>query len=319
MIPAATVFPCSRSVLHHFYLNRSLIRHHCNRKVDIRYQDDPPITVCDVTATRTWVISDDCNQNVTFEQTVKILPIQKPISPKDGEENVGLEEALVWPTYPNSFLQKLYLWKDGESRQNVANSSWAYFWPYYRPYGQKHYPPNSKMLWQVEYHLNEGYLVKNQSIIPSPIWSFQTTKIADFSVMNVNSPETFFTGRNMQVSWTVENIGSRGNVQPRWYDWAFLSRDVVMTSRTLLSKVVGIQRFILPGDTYTATATISIPNDLYGTVYVHVIIDCYNYLSEVNRTNNHGVNLQPLVIKLTAPPDLQVDQIVAPERTFSGN
>ena len=174
------------------------------------------------------------------------------------------------------------------------------------------------MLWQIELLLRDGYLVNNQSTIPSPVWSYETVEITDFSLMTVNFPDTFCTRRIMQISWIVKNKGSRGNYQPNWYDWVFLSRDVDMTGARLLSKIVRMNRFIFPGDAYTGNAMISIPNDLFGTAYVHVITDYYNSLKEINRTNNHGVNLQPLLIKLTPPPDLQVDQVVTPGRTFSG-
>ena len=123
--------------------------------------------------------------------------------------------------------------------------------------------------------------------------------------MTVNSPEIIFTGRTMQISWTVENKGSRRNFQRNWYDCAFLSRDVDITDKLVsrvdisLSKIIRINRYIFPGESYTANAMISIPNDLNGTLYAHVIIDYYKYFNEINKTNNHGVNLQPLLIKLT--------------------
>ena len=318
MLPAATVVPCStkvqRSVDFNSLIQQGLISHSCGRKIKVIYKDDPPITACDITTTRTWTVSDNCNQIDTFQQLVKVLPIQRPLSPKDGEVNVGLTETLRWLKYPNSFEHHVYLWKNGESRIKVAETPHNF----YRPNGQKYYPPNSQMLWQIEFQLRNGYLVNNESIIPSPVWLFETMLITDFSVITVSSPEIFFTGRTMQISWTVENKGSRRNYQLNWYDWVFLSRDIDVNSGRILSKAVRMHRFIFPGDTYTGTAMISIPNDLFGTVYVHIITDYYNYFNEINRTNNHGVNLQPLLIKLTPPPDLQVDHVVAPERTFSG-
>ena len=318
MIATSTVVPCSSKVQSSVDVNsliqQGLISHSCDRKIEVIYKDDPPITSCDITTTRTWTVSDNCNQVKTFRQSVKVLPVQKPLSPHDGEVNVGLKEALRWPKYPNSFKYHVYLWKNSESRKKVAEVSYNS----YRPNGQKYYPPNSKMLWQIEFQLRDGSLVNNQSIIPSPIWSYETIQITDFSVLTVNSPETFFTGRIMQVSWTVENKGSRENYQLNWCDWVFLSRDVDMTGVILLSKTVRMKRFIFPGDAYTGNALILIPNDLIGPAYVHVITDYYNNLKEINRTNNHGVSLQPLLIKLTPPPDLQVDQVVVPERTFSG-
>ena len=318
MIPAATVVPCSSKVQSSIDANsliqQGLISHPCDRKMKVIYKDDPPITACGITTTRTWTVSDNCNQVDIFQQLVKVLPIQKPLSPKDGEVNVGLTEALIWPKYPNSFKYHVYLWKNTERRKKVAEVSYNF----YRPNGQQYYPPNSQILWQIEFQLRDGVLVNNQSIIPSPVWSYETMQITDFSIMTVNSPDTFFTGRTMQVSWTVKNKGSRGNYQPNWYDWVFLSRDIDMTGVRLLSKTVRMNRFIFPGDIYFGNTMISIPNDLFGIAYVHVITDYYNSLKEINRTNNHGVNLQPLLIKLTPPPDLQVDQVVVPQRTFSG-
>ena len=318
MIPAATVVPCSTKVQSSVDVNsliqQGLISHPCDRKIEVAYKDDPPITAYDITTTKTWTVSDNCNQFETFQQLVKVLPLQNPLSPNDGEVNVGLTETLRWIKYPNSFKYHVYLWKNGESRVKVAEVSYNF----YRPNGQKYYPSNSQMFWQIEFELRDRYLFNNQSIIPSPVWLFETMQITDFSVTTVNSPEIFFTGRTMQVSWTAENKGSRGNYHLNWYDWVFLSRDVDMNSGRLLSKAVRMHRFIFPGDTYTATAIISIPNNLLGIVYVHIIADYYNYFSEINRTNNHGVNLQLLLIKLTPPPDLQVDQVVAPGLTFSG-
>ena len=318
IIPAATVVPCSSKVQHSVDVNslikKGLISHPCDRKIEVVYKDDPPITACDITTTSTWRVSDNCNRVDTFQQLVKVLPLQKPLSPKDGEMNVGLTKTLRWPKYPNSFKYHVYLWKKSESRKKMAEGTYNS----YRPNGQRYYPPNSQMLWQIEFQLKDGHLVNNHSIIPSPIWSFETMQITDFSVMTVNSPKTFFTGRAMQVSWTVENKGSRGNYQLNWYDSVFLSRDVDMTGVRLLSKTVRMNRFVFPGDAYTGNAMISVPDDIFGTTYVHVITDYYNKLKEINRTNNHGVSLQPLLIKLTPPPDLQVDQVVAPERTFSG-
>ena len=316
-IPAMTVLPCSHYILRDSAYNDQIkISHQCSRNMEISYQDNQTIMACDNTVNRTWMVSDDCQHNATFIQLLKVLS-PKPVSPKDGEVNVGLQEHLMGPLYPNSFFSHLYLWKNGESRAKVTERYDVWFG--YSPYGAKQqYPPNSKMLWQIEFHLHDGYLINNQSIILSPIWSFETVQVTDFSIKRVNSPEIFFTGRTMQVSWTVENIGSKGNDQPRWSDVVFLSRAFGMASESLLAEFVRIHKFILPGDTYTATATISIPNNLYGTVYVHVITDFYNGLSDFNKTNNHGVNLQPLIIKLTAPPDLQVTQVVVPERTFSG-
>ena len=191
IIPAATVVPCSSKVQHSADVNslikKDLISHPCDRKIGVVYKDDPPITACDITTTRTWRVSDNCNQVDTFQQLVKVLPLQKPLSPKDGEMNVGLTKTLRWPKYPNSFKYHVYLWKKSESRKKMAEVKYNS----YCPNGQRYYPPNSQILWQIEFQLKDGHLVNNHSIIPSPIWSFETMQITDFSV-DCKLPQNIF-------------------------------------------------------------------------------------------------------------------------------
>ena len=170
MIPAATVVQCLSKVQSSVDVNsliqQGLISHPCDRKIKAVYEDDPPITACDITTTRTWTVSDNCNQVDTFHELMKVLPIQKPLSPNDGEVNVGLTEASIWSKYPNSFKYHVHLWKNSESRKNLAEVSYNS----HRPNSQKYYLPNSPMLWQIELLLRDGYLVNNQSTIPSPVW-----------------------------------------------------------------------------------------------------------------------------------------------------
>ena len=248
-----------------------------------------------------------------FQQIIKVLGLQEPTSPKNGEFNVGLRQTLKWPKYQNSQRYKIYVWKFGSNRNEGIEISQNYYYPSV----ENSYPQNTKMLWQVEFILNPGYLVNNVSIVPSPIWGFVTQQIPDFKVVSVKAPSESYTGRTLQVSWVVTNIGTRGNSRIQWYDRVFLTKDKNANGGEISSRVRR-QGFIFPSDGYTGTATLSVPDYMIGSYYVRVSVDIYHSLSDIDRTNNLASSSLPIEIKLTPPPDLQVTTLVIPTRSFSG-
>ena len=277
------------------------------------YVDAPQLTRCDAITTRTWTFSDNCGKSTVFQQTIKVLPLQDPSYPKNGELNVHLHQTLKWPLYPNSNRYRIFIWKFGTSRTKGIEL----FQNYYNPSKDASYPPNSRMLWQIEYILDRGHVVNNISTVPSPVWGFVTQQIPDFKIISVKVPNEVFTGRVLQVSWTVKNIGTRGNAKYYWYDRVLLSKDI-NAFQGLVTKTVRRQGFLFPNDGYTGTSTLSIPNDITGAYYVRVFVDINGYVDDINRSNNYVSSLEPITIKLTPPPDLQVTRVVIPTKSFSG-
>ena len=92
------------------------VTHPCDRPVTITYIDSVQTILCGTTFTRTWTIADDCGKQVSVGQRIRILRLQLPDYPKNGQVNVALREALRWPQYPGSVKYNVYLWRYGNTR-----------------------------------------------------------------------------------------------------------------------------------------------------------------------------------------------------------
>ena len=102
------------------------VTHPCDRPITITHKDSVPTILCASTFTRTWKIADDCGKQVSFQQLIRILALQLPDYPKNGQVNVNLREALRWPQYPGSVRYNVYLWRYGTAKPS-SRTSW-YVW-----------------------------------------------------------------------------------------------------------------------------------------------------------------------------------------------
>jgi len=317
--PSNALVPCTANLNEkpdiQSFIESGFLVHPCNRSIQGSFTFNPPSVRCNSLLTRKWKFTDSCGQVATFDQLVKLLPLQDPNKPKNGQINVDLWYELNWPQYPNSNLYRLYLWAFGEKRGDAIETSERY----YRPYRKNEwYPPSTKMLWQIEYVLEDGVTINDVSIIPSPVWGFETRRVPDLKILSISAPSEVFTSRSVRVSWQVSNVGSGQNFQSHdWIDKVFISK-----SRDLdfgfLTKYRRQNRVLFAGDGYTDSAVLSIPKDLIGDFYVVVITDNDNRLIEVNRDNNKAWSINTMKIKLTPPPDLTVSNVVSPSLVFSG-
>ena len=293
-----------------------VLSHPCNRSMNVSYQDSVEQKLCGDTFTRYWSVIDDCDNSVGFQQTVKILELQTPDYPQDGQLNINLNEMLRWPQYPGSVEYRLYVWfESNSSRPKMPTLVTASL--IYRP--SIPYVPNTRYLWQVEYVLDtETNSLLNVTIVPSPVWGFETRTFADFATSTITIPSEAFSGQDLTMSWTVENIGSRGSTVSTWYDAVYLSSrpDFDNSARRVVTQRRSL--FLDPNDGYTSSATIKLQQNTIGLYYVFVLTDFYHYIDDYDRSNNLKRSETPVDVRLTPPPDLLVTDIVVPETSYSG-
>ena len=102
---------------------------------------------------------------------------------------------------------------------------------YYRRYSPyPGYPPDTRMLWRIEYVVSSG------ALIPSPVWGFQTRAFPDFKVEKVLVPPNAFSGQTFEVSWIVRNNGKVGNTLTTWYDAVFIGKSTDFRSARFVLK-----------------------------------------------------------------------------------
>jgi RHS repeat-associated protein len=149
----------------------------------------------------------------------------------------------------------------------------------------------------------------NVQVIPINLLS--PPVLADLIGTQINTPDTVGLGDNINVSWSVSNQGD-GSVENPWIDALYLSKDTSLdtTDRALTGVQVTQVLPLLPGESYTTTREINLPNNLdSGDYHFLLIADASSSISESDEVNN--VLTQP--VTLTAPdlvPQADLENIV---------
>lgn len=139
-------------------------------------------------------------------------------------------------------------------------------------------------------------------------------------VSDVTVPDTAFSGQSTVISWTVENIGTRGTNAPIWNDSVYLSTDTVFDPQfdVFLSRTPN-QSFLDVGSSYrTEDFQVTLPRGINGPYYFLVIADSDSRVNEFGGEDDNISSGGPTDVTFTPPPDLIVESIIAPTTRISG-
>ena len=131
----------------------------------------------------------------------------------------------------------------------------------------------------------------------------------DLRLTDASAPSFAALQETIEVSWTATNQGHLPAGQ-NWYDGVYISDDAIFddADRRLGSRWTGSHTPLPIGDSYTLSASVSIPEDIgVGDRYLLFVGDYQNYQPETDETNN----VISLPIALSSP-DLAVTDAVAP-------
>jgi subtilase family serine protease len=112
----------------------------------------------------------------------------------------------------------------------------------------------------------------------------------------------------------VANAGTFG-----WSDALYLSADTNLnTSTAKFLSVGGHYSPLAPDSSSTLTATVTIPNAIFGTYYLFVVADRYDQIYEGLLHANNTRKSSPIQVILSPPPDLVVTSLNVPGNASSG-
>ncbi|MCU1267467.1 MAG: Na-Ca exchanger/integrin-beta4 [Acidobacteria bacterium] len=139
----------------------------------------------------------------------------------------------------------------------------------------------------------------------------------DLVVSNVGAPATTYSGQNLNVTWTVTNVGVQPTISDAWTDYVFISRDQIFDSTDQTIGYLPHHGALQGAESYNAALDVFVPSGYAGPWYLFVMADRNNQTAESSESNNasaaYGVNLQ-----LTPPADLVVDSVTAPATAEPG-
>jgi CARDB len=229
--------------------------------------------------------------------------------PLDTTKNLDYPITLSWA--PSSGTQKydVYIWDDTAS---VRPSS-----PFKSDLTQI-----STQIWSgLTFGRTYKWQVVSKNIAcgtDGPIQRFTMKYLPDLIVQSVSSPVTAFTGKTVSISWTIKNNGGGSTGSKQWYDYVYLSSDTIFDGSDSYMGGVRNLTSLNPGQTYSNSKDIYLPNGVTGNFYAIVYTDNGTRILETDEGNNISHDTSRMVIKLTPPPDLKVVGSTHPSKAFSG-
>lgn len=262
IVPCGSVEDASALLAH----NNISVSHPCNRSVTFHYRDSADLR-CGFTFSRIWQVNDDCGLSTIFTQTIRVLDQQSADTPRNGQINVALLGTLRWPQFPGATAYRVYIWPESAGERPSVPVAVVHRLRYTPTIA---YPPGTRMLWQIEYVLENG-------TFPSPVWGFETESRPDLEVTDVTVPSSAFSGQSFGVRWTVTNVGNL-SVTRFFYDALYLNRLASFQGSRFLARVEQ-RRFLDPGDGYSFEMEVNLREDDIGMFHVFVDTDSSNDVS----------------------------------------
>ncbi|XP_053392818.1 uncharacterized protein LOC123564214 isoform X2 [Mercenaria mercenaria] len=129
-----------------------------------------------------------------------------------------------------------------------------------------------------------------------------------------------FSGTNIDISWTVVNMGQGPTRDKIWWDKLWWSRTQSLDRDSKLLKSAVHYGYLNQNANYTGTATVPIPEFITGDYFFIVETDANGQVFEyINENNNVLAAQTPVYVTLTPPPDLIVRSIECPSVWKTGD
>lgn len=142
---------------------------------------------------------------------------------------------------------------------------------------------------------------ENNNVIAKPI----TISAPDLTVTNLTAPTATKPNSEIEVSWTVQNIGSV-SAPADWYDYLYISDDMTLDNDDVYidSEFIGSQTPLAVNGSYTVTTNVFVENVSLGQKYLLLKTDGISYSNdqpETDETNNVRaipINIVPVDVNL---------------------
>jgi hypothetical protein len=283
-----------------------------------------------------------CNSNnsdtiskIIYTSTVIIPDTVEAMLPVDSTLNFESGNSLSWLPTSNTLYYKVFVWQDSFPKPTIPTFDNVTDINILLSSGLKN---NKWFNWQVhsvsdcietESNVQKFYCVNDGSNAP------------DLQMDSVGIPIAANQGASITLTWKVTNKGNQSTGSKTWKDRIYLS-----TSQDLRIGNVGYNEpllaefnnptYLLPGESYIQSKTITIPNYLQGAYYLFIISDnvdatcnnnCYLYwgprsnhgsdIAESNENNNYLY--ETILINYTPVPDLKIASMATPSTVLGGD
>lgn len=139
--------------------------------------------------------------------------------------------------------------------------------------------------------------------------------LSDLAITQAAAEETGHSGKEVSVSWVVENIGAGPSNRGSWIDRVFFNNEPSLKDAVFLDSQRRNQ-YLDPGESYQRFLNVTIPHGTEGQYYLIFVADANNRLNDTIRDNN--IYTIPIEILLSPSPDLIVENFEIEDVLYSG-
>jgi len=157
----------------------------------------------------------------------------------------------------------------------------------------------------------------NITVSATPI-RIEQKPLPNLQATAITPPSEALSGQETEVRWVVTNTGTGATENFSWRDRVFLSRDDVLDADDILLGSALNPSHLNPGEGYSESLTVALPEGLTGDFRIIVFTDSNNSVPELEGENDNVTVSGAFTVKLAPPPNLIVDSVIAPARAFSG-
>jgi subtilase family serine protease/alpha-tubulin suppressor-like RCC1 family protein len=165
------------------------------------------------------------------------------------------------------------------------------------------------------------------------------TPASDLQVTAISMPSNAFSGQAMLFTWVVANKGrgrtlrsnkivdtglagsdlfvesqlSSYDPTPRWHDKVYMSSDAILDAGDRYLGQYLRTGNLNPDESYPVNFSVDLPIGVSGDFYFLIQTDANNQIFEgIDEANNLGYDTPATVVKLTPPPDLELEWLEVP-------
>jgi YD repeat-containing protein len=164
----------------------------------------------------------------------------------------------------------------------------------------------------------------NNRFLDNDAFELAIREFPNLIVSEIVVPPTAVAGETTEIQFTVSNIGNAPTSAPFWSDQVFLSLDQTFDPNPgedrgadILLGTANNVSFLNPGESYTNSLEVTLPDGLDDDFFVFVFTDRSNRVNERGGEDDNLAISSPLTITLPPAPDLQITDIQAPLNIFS--
>jgi len=162
----------------------------------------------------------------------------------------------------------------------------------------------------------------NNDAVASPVLSIAPVLPPNLIVAGVavTSAVPVFSGQNLDLSWSLTNIGSGDILEESWIDGIYLSTNTTLETGSDLFLGSFVHSFVnspdappLAGETIVLSDTFDVPPGIEGDFFILVKTDLYNSVPELGgEIDNVGSTAAPVPLVIPDPANLVVEGLTIP-------